>query len=310
MLPKTLIIKLGALGDVIRTTPLLHVLSGDIYWATKKECIPLLPANGRFIKKVIDIDCAEEILAKMNFNLILSFDDELRAARLATTLNRAELIGSYLDSNGKLKYTDSAAERFDMGLISKFGKEKADELKKNNTKTYQEIIFRMIGKEFKGEEYILNLKNQANNRDKNKEKILIGIERRADKRWPTKNWNGYGRLGEFLLQDGFEVKFFQQRNTIHQYINDINECELVVTGDTLALHIALALKIKVVGIFTCTSPAEIYDYKRIIKVVSPLWKEAFYSREYIQEAVNAVSIDSIYKAVITLSRKDAAIVSV
>ena len=40
---KNLIIKLGALGDVLRTTPLLHILQGDIYWITKKEAIPLLP---------------------------------------------------------------------------------------------------------------------------------------------------------------------------------------------------------------------------------------------------------------------------
>ncbi len=106
-----------------------------------------------------------------------------------------------------------------------------------------------------------------------------------------------------LSRDGFDVKFFQQRDTIRQYINDISECGLIVTGDTLALHIALALKIKVVTIFTCTSPTEIYDYGRMVKIVSPLWKEAFYSREFIRETVDAISLDSVYEAVVLLNQK-------
>lgn len=296
-----LIIKLGAMGDVVRTTPLLRILGKDTYWVTKKESMPLLPDNSRFIKGIIDIDKAEESLFKINFNLVLSLDDDFRGARLAAILNKNKIIGSFLDSEGKLKYTDSAVEWFDMGLISNLGKEKADELKKNNTRTYQEIIFQMMGREFKDEEYILNFKKQ-NNYEKRR-KILVGIEGRADKRWPTKNWNGYEQLGELLAQDGFDVEFFRQRDTIRQYINDISECELVITGDTLALHIALALRIKVVAIFTCTSPTEIHDYGRMVKIVSPLWKEAFYSREYIREAVDAVSLDSVYKAVVSLNQK-------
>lgn len=296
-----LIIKLGAMGDVVRTTPLLRILGQDIYWVTKKESMPLLPDNSRFIKGIIDIDKAEESLSKINFNLVLSLDDDFRGARLAAILNKNKIIGSFLDSEGKLKYTDSAVEWFDMGLISNLGKEKADELKKNNTRTYQEIIFQMMGREFKDEEYILNFKKQ-NNYEKRR-KILVGIEGRADKRWPTKNWNGYEQLGELLARDGFDVEFFRQRDTIRQYINDISECELVITGDTLALHIALALRIKVVAIFTCTSPTEIHDYGRMVKIVSPLWKEAFYSREYIREAVDAVSLDSVYKAVVSLNQK-------
>lgn len=300
-----LIIKLGAMGDVLRTTTLLHILGGNIYWVTGNDSMPLLPDNGCFIKEVIDIDKAEESLSEINFNLVLSLDDAPQGAGLAAILNKDKLIGSFLDSGGRLKYTDSAAEWFDMSLISRLGKEEADELKKNNVRTYQEFIYRMLGKEFKGEEYIFNFKGQNYIGERNRKKILIGIESRADKRWPTKQWNKYERLGELLSKDGFGVKFFRQRDAIGQYINDISECGLIITGDTLALHIALALKIKVVAIFTCTSPAEIHGYGRMVKVVSPLWKEAFYSREYIGEAIDAVSFDSVYEAVVSLSRNDA-----
>ena len=39
---KTLIIKRGATGDVVRTTTLLHILSGEIYWITDENNSTLL----------------------------------------------------------------------------------------------------------------------------------------------------------------------------------------------------------------------------------------------------------------------------
>ena len=291
----TLIIKLGAMGDVLRTTPLLRAINGNVYWITQKECIPLLMA-GNNLKKIIDVDYAKRELRNMSFDLVMCLDDDIKAAELVTKFNSGSLIGSFVDVSGKVSYTDSSKEWFDMGLISKLGKEKADDLKKRNSKTYQEIIFGMIGKEFKGEEYIINFDGKLK-RNKKKEEMLIGIEGRSDKRWPAKQWNKYDQLDEVLRRDGLRVRFFQQREKINEYINDLSECDLIITGDTLALHVSLVLGIKSVSIFTCTSPAEIYDYGRTVKIISPLLERAFYCREYIKEAVDAISLESVYKAV-------------
>jgi heptosyltransferase-2 len=298
MAAETLIIKLGAMGDVLRTTPLLHVLSGEVFWVTKKECIPLLPENNDLLKKVISIDKAERIISDESFETVLSLDDEYEAARLATFAKKTILVGSYLDGNGRLSYTESSAVWFDMGLISRYGKKTADTLKMKNTRTWQEILLGMIGREFRGEEYLINY---APAKEKiAKGKIRIGIEERAGERWPTKQWDKYRELAELLTVDGFEVIFLTQRETIQEYIKDISGCDLLITGDTLALHIALALKIKVVAIFTCTSPTEIYDYGRMIKVVSPLLDKAFYRKEYVHEAVDTITLDEVYQAAITL----------
>jgi len=287
---KILIIKLGAMGDVIRTTPLLHVLDGDIFWVTKRESIPLLPADR--IKEIIDINDSDVLFDRSKFNLVLSLDDEHDAAELATKIEKDILIGAFIDSNGNLTYTDSAAEWFDMGLISKYGKEEADKLKFKNKKTWQEILFKMVGRKFKREEYILNC-----NKDVKPQPGLIGIEKRAGDRWSTKVWNKYDELARFLERDGYRVRYFNQRENIYDYITDIRECSVVVAGDTLAMHIALALKIPTVAIFTCTSHSEIYDYGRLIKVVSPLLQNAFYKREYIFESVDAISVDEVYCAI-------------
>ena len=285
-----LIIKLGALGDVLRTTSLLRVLKGDIFWVTEKSAVPLLPADKL---KIIEID-ETEALSNLFFDLILCLDDDYEAASLATILKKKMLIGSYIDDNNSLTYTDSSREWFDMGLISRLGKEKADTIKKANKKTYQEIIFRMCGKKFNEEEYLLN-QNLLKPR-KQESRTIIGIEARAGDRWPMKQWNKWQELASTLESDGCEIRFFRKRQKIADYVQDINECDLVICGDTLAMHIALFLKKRIVAIFICTSPSEIYDYGRMVKITSPFLEKVFYRRDYISEAVDAISVETVYQA--------------
>ena len=291
---KILIIKLGAMGDVVRTTPLLRVLTGDVYWVTRKESVPFLPIQKSVLKQVIEVAQAKYFLTKKTFDLCLSLDEDYEAARIASLVRKKLLIGTFLNSTNCLDYTDSSSKWFDMGLISKYGKVCADELKKKNNETYQEIIFNMLGKHFCGEEYILGIDKK---RTETSGKVVIGFEPRAGERWPTKRWDKYAELGEKLENDGYIVKFLMEKKTVQEYAREISSCNLIVSGDTLALHIALAFELKVVGIFTCTSPAEIYSYGRMIKVISPLLEKAFYRKEYIPEAVEAISTADVLNAV-------------
>ncbi len=43
MSAKTLIIKTGASGDVVRTTSLLPALEGEVFWLTAAYNLPLFP---------------------------------------------------------------------------------------------------------------------------------------------------------------------------------------------------------------------------------------------------------------------------
>jgi heptosyltransferase-2 len=213
-----LIIKLGAMGDVIRTTPLLHDLNGNIFWVTRRASIPLLPKD--LISNIFDIDNSKH-LDEFSFDIVICLDDEYEAASLATSVKKSELIGSYCNDSGELTYTESSSEWFDMGLISRFGKERADKLKMQNKKTYQEILFQMLGKKFNGEEYILNQDGLLND-GMGTDNFRIGIEKRAGERWLMKQWNKYDELASHLKNDGYEIVFFHQRSYISEYIKDIN----------------------------------------------------------------------------------------
>jgi heptosyltransferase-2 len=179
-----------------------------------------------------------------------------------------------------------------MGLSSRFGKTKADELKWENKDSFQEILFRMLGAKFNGERYLIPediiSKGKPN---------VIGIEDRAGARWPTKMWNKFPELAEHLRKDGYEVVFFKEREHIKDYLQDIGNTSLIISGDTLGMHIALALKIPIVTLFTCTSAVEIYGYNNMEKIVSSELKKAFYRTEYIPEAVDCISLTDVLKAI-------------
>jgi heptosyltransferase-2 len=286
---KVCIIKIGATGDVVRTTTLLHLYKQDeIFWITAEKNKEILPDQLKNLKifSIENIDFNH--FSDIEFDLIISLDDDHKCAELASRLNTKKLFGIYLE-NGKIVYTKDSEEWFDMGLSSRFGKEKADKLKWDNKKSYQEILFGMLGFDFNDKQYILP--NIKNNFKENKK--VIGIENRAGNRWPTKLWDKYTELGKFLSYKGFEVFFFDERNTIREYIEDISRVSYMICGDTLAMHIAIGLNIPTIAIFTCTSPQEIYDYGILEKVVSKNLKKAFYKTEYTKEAVRAISLEEV-----------------
>jgi heptosyltransferase-2 len=259
-------------------------------WVTSPAALPLLSHNP-FIADVKLIKDAVQGGIQAEFDLVMNLEDEPRCAELASTLKRKTIIGPSL-SGGHITYHHSNCDWFDMSLISRFGKARADELKMANRKSYQEFLFAMAGLSFRGEEAVLNLPLGTT-----AVPGLIGIESRAGDVWPMKRWSGYEELAARLSAEGFRVKFFVQREKLEDYINDINECEFIICGDTLAMHLGLALRKKIVAIFTCTSPHEIYGYGRLVKIISPLWEKYFYRRDFAQEAVDAISVDSVHEAI-------------
>jgi ADP-heptose:LPS heptosyltransferase len=70
----------------------------------------------------------------------------------------------------------------------------------------------------------------------------------------------------------------------------------VICGDTLAMHLGLALGKRVVALFTCTSPWEIYGYGRLAKVVSPLLERFFYQRQYSVEPGDTISVAAVMES--------------
>ncbi len=150
---KTLIVKLGASGDVVRTTALLHVLPGEIHWLTSDQ-------NAVFLEGVHpSTTCVawsrRDSIRGERYDLVVNLEDATEAASFLRDVACGELFGAYLTSSGSVDYTENAREWFDLSLISRYGKERADRLKYENRKTYQELVFAGLGLEFKAQPYCL-----------------------------------------------------------------------------------------------------------------------------------------------------------
>src|SRR5437867_3488294 len=148
-----LLIKLGATGDVVRTTPLLRHLDGGVTWLTAAKNSVLLDGltdNLRCLsweQRAKALDC--------DYDLAINLEDTVDVAQFLGTVNCHEIFGAYVGSNNSVRYTESSRAWFDLSLISSHGRQKADRLKLLNRQTYQELVFTGLGLRFTGEPYLL-----------------------------------------------------------------------------------------------------------------------------------------------------------
>lgn len=286
-----LILKLGATGDVVRTTPLLHVLDGPVTWITESKNKTLVEGVRR------DLRCLSweerEKALDSDYDLVINLEDTVEAARFLDGAAGTTRFGAYLTPDGGLTYTENSREWFDLSLISSYGKLKADKLKLQNRKTYQEMIFGGLGWCFAGEPYLLPAPIETD--------LSGDVALSADSGpvWPMKKWSYYGELKHLLEQRGYTVNILPKRSSLLEHLADVRNHRCLVGGDSLPMHFALGSGIPCVTLFNCTSPWEIYDYAIQTKVISPLLKEFFYKRGYDERATTAISVDEVSDAVMS-----------
>ncbi len=299
---RILIVKLGALGDVLRTTPILRRLrqespSAQISWVTAQEAKALLAEN-----PMVDrcLSWGLETLVRLDaeaFQRVICLDKALEAAALAVRVQAQERVGFGLDQNGLLVPLNRESDyAYRLGVN--------DELKfRVNLKSYQEITFEQMGWEFRGEEYVLALRKEERAWADERMRALGGGAAApvglavgaglafANKTWPPHRWAGLAdRIADELqrpvrLLVGPEeiplgnrvVGSLKDRGArlsggdhdVRQFAALLERCAAVVSGDTLAMHLAVAVKTPVVALFGPTCAQEVDLYGRGVKVVSP-----------------------------------------
>ncbi len=297
---KILIIKLGAMGDVLRTTAILTPLkkkfpNSTITWVTLTSSLDLFQGNP-YVNEVLDYrhDALPRIMTE-EYDLIINPDTDKLSSSLATLARGKKKLGFGLDSKGVVFCFNPEAELWlEMGAF--------DDLKKNNRLTYQEIILNIC--QLPKEDYpiVLNLlpeeleigKRFASENLLSGSKRILGLYTGAGDRWKMKSWPEEGFRGlikkvlketdlKILLYGGPDVQdknahlhseFLNSgrvintgtNNSLRTFFSLLNLSDIIVTGDTMALHVGLALRKKVVGLFGPTSAAEIEMYGQGIKI--------------------------------------------
>lgn len=285
--PRILVIKTGAAGDVVRTTVLLNALPCRITWVIDPRYQGILPEHHPHLEKIVTLPNALQELSGLHFDLTLSLEEDPFCAQLAVTIPTSKLTGIYITEEG-LQYTPDAGW-FDMGLCSKHGLTMANGLKKQNEFPFQHWLLQMLNLPFQGEEYCI-YKDPA----RSSQERVVGIETKVGERWPNKAWAGYPALIRQLESEGYHCKTFSHQHNIRAYLDEIASCSFLISGDTLSMHVAMAYKIPCIAIFNCTSPSEIFDYGVLQKAVSPLLHQFYYSQEFSPAAIESVTVETVY----------------
>ena len=328
---KILIIKLDAVGDVLRTTPILGSLKKAypgtyIKWLTKTNAKELF-TNNNLVDEIICFENPDMTinLSVEEFDMVINLDPSPISSALASYAKGKIKFGFGMNSLGKVfTFNKEAEEWLIMGSF--------DSEKKKNKKTYQQIIHEICKLPYEKGEIILsldekdiNFKNQFIKKYKlENEKLIIGINAGASERWQFKKWrlDGYKKLikklfGSYdckiLLYGGADeiginnelkknnknVIDTGSNNTIRQLIALMDIPGILITGDTLALHVAAGLKKNVVCLFGPTSYNEIEDYGRITKIYPDMECLVCYKNkcDFNPNCMDLISVEMVYKAV-------------
>ena len=297
---RILIVKLDAIGDVLRTSAILPGLRGKypnshITWITAPASLPLFKGN-RLVDRVVDAEKAVGVLLTEEYDLVINLDAAGPSAQLASLAESRKKLGYVLSSAGQVTPVNEEAEHwFLMGIF--------DDLKKANRETYQQIMFKIIGLRYTGQPMQLELDESekrfasdfARNHGIGQEDPVIGISTGAGARWEKKKWTEDGfvqligrirkempkarilllggpdecsRNRRLMLECGQDLIDTGCDNPLREFISLISLCDLVVTGDTLPMHLALALGKKTVVLVGPTSPWELEMYGRGAVVTS------------------------------------------
>ena len=328
---KILIIKLDAIGDVLRTTSLLHAIKdkypiSHITWLTKSASKDIFK-NNPLVDNLLffeDPHLSFRLLTEV-FDLLLHPDTSPTSAAIAAATRTKERRGYIMDNIGKvIPVDDKGIEWLEMGAF--------DQMKKTNTKSYQQIIHEILDLDYKKGEIIINLeesekdfKNRfysANHLDQYE--FIIGINTGASHRWRFKQWRheGYKELISILgkrndigvlLYGGNEEKEMNQnlkdnfpnvidtgsKNSLREFFALTDLVDIMITGDTMALHAATALKKKVICLFGPTSSNEIEDYGRVRKIIPDMGCLVCYKQncDFEPNCMDSISADTIYNSI-------------
>ncbi|HON55935.1 MAG TPA: glycosyltransferase family 9 protein, partial [bacterium] len=285
-----------SLGDVLRTTVILHIYKDyDVTWLTDEKALQLLRGN-RYIKRILTFDLMSVLLLLgEKFDIMINLEKIPGICALADKIDAWQKYGFRLDRD------KGSAEAYEYSQAALNIATQEDEKKRNN-KCWQEILFEMLNKKWTNENYILSYK------PKTKEIYDIGFNMYVGPKFPIKQWplDNWKKLAN-KLEKKYSITYQESLDNIYGYIDWLNKSKLIITNDSLGLHIAAALNKKIIALIGPTSTTEIPHLPNIL-IVKPKKKLKCIPcfKEYCKlndTCMNYIDVDDVVQAVHKILKK-------
>ena len=304
---KVLIIKLGysetldgeigkitSLGDVLRSTVLLHLYkNAHVTWLVDEKAFPLLKGNP-FIHRILSYDITSILQLKSErFDTVINLEKVPGLCAFSDSINAWRRYGFRFDpENGVALAYDGSQHVLEICMDTEY--------KKKTKKCWEEVLFEMVGAKWQGEGCILGYEPKS--------RVIydIGFNYDVGKKWPNKAWpKDYWMELERLIGNKYTISWQQGLKDIEEYFEWINSCKVFVTNDSLGLHIANTLNKKIIALFGPTLASEIYIPNGItilpqtnyncIPCLSPKCIQSKSCMDYIKPKVVYDTIESVIK---------------
>lgn len=294
-----LIVKLGARGDVVRTTGLLAPLRRRhapcrISWLTSRASRPLLA--GLPVDRVAVVEARPpRWLRETEFDLVVCMDEARAAVDAAAAARAKRRVGAAPAPGGRISYTRDSDAVFGMSLLAP-DRERADARKRANRLSYQRLWARALGLKAKDADLRPPLRRAAPGE---RHAAIVAVHAGSGIRWPSKrlptataaaivrgladagfkpvlvNGPGEGRRNAAIvrLAGAGRVSPALGLGALGRWLS---RCRAVVSTDSLPMHLALAAGVPCVALFGPTSRAEIATFGPAAKVVPPVPCRCFY----------------------------------
>ncbi len=326
---KILLINLDAMGDILMTTAQLPGIKrkfpeSTIYWITLKSTAPLLE-NNPFVDMVFHYDFESiSILSNMEFDYVMNVDKSMRSGALALSVRAKNRLGFGINKDGKIiPLNDGAEYNYRLGMDNhlKF---------KVNKKTGQEYLAETFELDYRRDEYVFNfneeelafIENYKMDVGISPDDRVIGLNTGCSNLYPNKKMTVEQHIElieRFLSHNKYKVVLLggsedEKRNAeIYSHFKGRiintpttmglrkgacfeNIADVIITGDSFGMHLAIALKKYLIAWFGVTCHQEIELYDRGVKLYSedlfcsPCWKKTC---PYDLECIKMIDLDRI-----------------
>ena len=323
-----LVVKKGALGDVVRTSYFAKSLKRKfgpglrLSWITAPASADLLRLN----PNIDDLWFEFEQAKPFRFDRIYSLDDEPETLAGVAGLAADAVTGAILLDN-RPAYTPDANEWFDMGLLSRFGKQRADELKKLNQRSHAQIFSTMFGVEqVRPGFYVDESCRRWAQANLPKAARRVGINPYSGGRWRSKELlplelqqliarvldgsspfgagtavilfgagQDYTKNAALVAQQGADnLVAINTDASVQHLAAAIGGLDYLISSDSLALHMAIAQDVAFTAFFSPTSAVEIDDWGIGTKVASTAPDYCSYRKDADNSTITA---DRIIEAI-------------
>ncbi|MDX9714318.1 MAG: glycosyltransferase family 9 protein [Dissulfurispiraceae bacterium] len=246
--------RVSSLGDIVRTTPVLRALKdkypeSHITWLVDKDAEPLLAGN-KFLDRVLVWDEFVPFqLMREKFDILINLE------KIAGVCALTDMTDAWIKYGFRFDSIKGIYHAYEKGLT--FIDYISEKNKTGRPKNYwQKVLIEMLGAEWKEQKYILGYK------PKSEVKYDVGFNYLAGTKWPNKIMaiSKWKELERKLMRAGYKISWQQGIGDLYEYMDWMHSCKLVISQDSLGIHLALALKKKVIGLFGPTDPNEIFFY--------------------------------------------------